>query len=88
MAALIASPRSANADSSATLTRFAAAPTPGRSSLESFPSPAKTCISGELRPTWATRQASNATGSWTVFNESIAFFSISFNCSSIRTSVG
>ena len=32
----------------------------GRKTFESFPKPAKTCISGELRPTYETRHASKA----------------------------
>src|SRR5688572_1166910 len=86
-AALTASARSVKADSSATLTRFAADPTTGRSSFESFPNSAKTCINGELRPTFATRQASSAAWSVIAFKDSNAVFSISFNFSNIQASV-
>src|SRR6476469_1351105 len=75
--------RDVKADSSATLTRFAACPTDGRSSLESFPNSEKACISGELRPTFATRQASSAAGSLTALKLSSALFSISLILSSI-----
>src|SRR5258706_11575956 len=83
---LIAWERSSKADSSATLTRFAAAPTTGFSSFESYPNSAKTFINGELRPTFETRQASNAAWSLIDSKEVNEDFSISFSLSNIRAS--